>query len=134
MTNEIEQLGQHFNGFPERLVNMEKAVALIELRLESLEKGTHLTSILNDLTEIKEMLKGSTNFQGLVSKVDKIEDDQARMIWMMSGFALCIPTFAALVFFLFPKMYDIQFVPHSPATKSTVQWSKILTYYGSNQL
>lgn len=134
MMDGIEQSGQHFNGFCERLVSLEKTVALIDLRLESLEKGTHLTSVLNDLSEIKEMLKGSTNFQGLVSKVDKIEDDQARMIWMMSGFALCIPTFAALIFFLFPKMYDIQFVPHSPATKSAVQWEKTLTYYAPNQL
>jgi hypothetical protein len=106
--------GGHGDVFCERLIQVEKDVALNGLRLEALEKGTHLSTIVNDISEIKEMIKGGANSKGLLAKVDAVEENQQKMVWLLAGFALCVPTAATVFLTVFPKFYDIQFVPHNP--------------------
>ena len=120
----------HSNVFCERLIQVEKDVALNEQRLEALEKGTYLSTIVNDISEIKEMIKGGTNSKGLVAKVDAVEENQQKMVWLLAGFALCIPTVATVFITIFPKFYDIQFTPHKEklALIMPVQWSQNSSY------
>ncbi len=102
------------SGICDRVIQVEKAAALLDLRLGALEKGTHLEMILRDMSEIKGLIKGVGDDKGLMAKVDAVEETQQKMIWLLAGFALCIPTVVSVFLAIFPKFYDIHFTPLAP--------------------
>ena len=106
--------GGHIDGFCERVINAEKTMALLDLRLGALEKGAHLEMILHDMSEIKGLIKGVGDNKGLMAKVDAVEETQQKMIWLLAGFALCVPTVVSVFLAIFPKFYDIHFTPLAP--------------------
>ena len=96
-----------------RLVEMEKLVAVYGNRIQTLESGSHLTSIVGDITEIKELLKGSGASPGMLQKMERMDNIQQKILWSGLGFVFCIPVVVTVFLAIFPRFYDIHFEPRT---------------------